>query len=57
MKVRVYFRKVTEGDVVIDVPEGTSSCEFSEIAEEEYTDGDCYVNDFFDMTNYEILED
>ena len=53
MKIRVYFKIVKEGDVVINVPDDTPSCDYSEIAEQQYNDGDLYVgSDRFEMTDY-----
>ena len=57
MKIRVYFRKVTEGDVVIDVPDGTSEADFEGIAEQEHSDGDCYIGcGSFEMTDFNYEE-
>ncbi|BAL84658.1 hypothetical protein SELR_pSRC400070 (plasmid) [Selenomonas ruminantium subsp. lactilytica TAM6421] len=58
MKIRVYFKKITEGDVVIDVPDDTPTCDYREIAEREHSDMDLYVGaDRFEMTDYELEEE
>ena len=58
MKVRVYFKKVIEGDVVIDVPDDTSESDFEGIAEREHSDGDCYVGSGdFEMTDFNYEEE
>ena len=55
MKVRVYFKKIIEGDVVIDVSDSTQSCDFAEVAEKEHTEADYYNGgEKFEMTDYEV---
>jgi len=55
MKVRVYFKKIIEGDVVIDVSDSTQPCDFAEVAEKEHTEADYYCgSEKFEMTDYEV---
>lgn len=55
MKVRVYFKKIVEGDVVIDVSDSTQSCDFAEVAEKEHAEADLYCgSEKFEMTDYEL---
>ena len=55
MKVRVYFKKIIEGDVVIDVSDSTQPCDFAEVAEKEHTEADYYNGgEKFEMTDYEV---
>ena len=57
MRVQVQFRIVQEGSVEIEVDKNTSICDYASIAENEYSDGDLYCSDDFQMTNYDIIED